>query len=226
MGDRLPLNEPYVGSRRRRYRFRYGEESRAGFVELLPSFYPRREQAPQEFKELLERVTGVERVELKATRASQGDLGQHYCDANLLVYSSFAGPNSASPPIVFVLTRHQHMQNSMVEPTLTAMFRDPPKGLLREAWRILLDATDGFQLLPMHVREYMKSHVARWETRQVLTAPQSSPAFGDAPVPDSAQSLPAPAQPVAASSSADGPSANDDDPDCFDWELIHAQPQE
>ena len=77
MGDRLPLNEPYVGSRRRRYRFEYGEESRAGFVELLPSFYPRREQAPHACKALLERVTGVERVEWQATRASHGDLGDH-----------------------------------------------------------------------------------------------------------------------------------------------------
>ena len=153
-------------------------------------------------------------------------LGSTISMQNLLVYSSFAGPSSASPAIVFVLTRHQHMQNSIVQPTLTAMFRDPPEGLLGEAWRILLDATDGFQLLPVHVREYMKSHVARWETRQVLTAPQSSPAFGDAPVPDSAQSLPAPAQPVAASSSADGPPANDDDPDFPEWELIKAEPLE
>ena len=127
---------------------------------------------------------------------------------------------------MFVLTRNQHFKNRNVDPTLTAMFRDPPEGLLREAWRILLDATDGFQLLPMHVREYMKSHVARWEPRQVLTAPQSSPAFGDAPVPDSAQSLPAPAQPVAASSSADGPPANDDDPDFPEWELINREPLE
>ena len=42
-------------------------------------------------------------------------------------------------------------------------------------------------------------------TRHVQTACQFSPAPSHASVPDSAQSLPAPAQPVAASSSADGP---------------------
>ena len=94
---------------------------------------------------------------------------------------------------------------------MTAMFKDPPEGLIGEAWRILLEATDGFQLLPGLVRDYRRRHVTRWEsprrwvTRHVQTACQFSPAPGDAPVPDSAQPSPAPAQPVAASSSADGP---------------------
>ena len=90
------------------------------------------------------------------------------------------------------------------------MFKDPPEGLIGEAWRILLAATKDKQLLPMHVQDYHKRHVTRWEresdaavldtpllvTREDLTRPSgrramSSPAPGEAPVPDSAQSLPA-----------------------------------
>ena len=84
-------------------------------------------------------------------------------------------------------------------------------GLIGEAWRILLAATDGKQLLPGHVQEYCRSHVARWEggdsneldsdtpllaTREVLTRPSgqramSSTALVEASVRDSAQSSPA-----------------------------------
>ena len=51
-------------------------------------------------------------------------------------------------------------------PTLTAMFKDPPNGLIGEAWGILRAATDGKQLLPGHVQAYCKRHVARWEREE------------------------------------------------------------
>ena len=62
-------------------------------------------------------------------------------------------------------------------PTLTAMFKDPPDGMVGEAWRILLAVTDGKQLLPAHVQEYCRKHVARWEGKD-----------SNAPVSDSAHS--------------------------------------
>ena len=204
MRRRLHSDESSADTRRVKHRFEFGEHSRSGFVELEPSFYPPREQGPDLFKALLEGVPGVERVEWQAAKASQGNVGNHYCEHNLLVYSNIVGPGFASPPIEFELTLNG-------QPTMTAMFKDPPEGLIGEAWRILLEATDGFQLLPGLVRDYRRRHVTRWEsprrwvTRHVQTACQFSPAPSDASVPDSAQSLPAPAQPVAASSSADGP---------------------
>ena len=144
-------------------------------------------------------------------KASQGTGGDHYCEQNLLVYSNIAGPGSASSPIEFELTRNQHMKDPHVCPTLTARFKDPTEGLIGEAWRILLAATDGKQLLPGHVQGYCRRHVARWEgedsnapvsdtpllaTREVLTRPSgqramSSPAPGEVSAPDSAQSSPA-----------------------------------
>ena len=85
-------------------------------------------------------------MEWQSTKRSQGSVGNHYCEQNLLVYSSFAGPGSASPPIEFLLTRNQHLKHRNVKPMLTAIFKDLPKGLIGEAWRILLEATDSKQL--------------------------------------------------------------------------------
>ena len=137
---------PYAGSRRSKHRFEYRQNSRSAFVELHPSWYPPKEEGPKEFKAWLEAVPGVERVEWQAAKASQGWLGENYCEQNLSVYSSFAGPGSASSPIEFLLTRNQHFKNRNCQPTLTARFKDPPEGLIGEAWRILLEATDSKQL--------------------------------------------------------------------------------
>ena len=165
----------------------------SAFVELHPSWYPSKEEGPQEFKRLLEAGPGVERVEWQTAKASQGKVEHSYCKQNLLVYSLIARPGSASPPIEFVLTRYGHMKGpTCVKPTLTAMFKDPPVGLIGEAWRILLVATDGKQLLPGHVLDYWKKHVTRWEIDEpILDSAQSSPAPGEVPIPDTAQSLPA-----------------------------------
>ena len=178
---------PYGGSRRSECRFEYSPNSGSGFVELHPSWYPPKEEGPQEFKAWLEAVPGVERVEWQKGKASQRTVGDHYCEQNLLVYSNIAGPGSASPPIEFELTRNQHMTDPHVKRTLTAMFKDPPEGLIAEAWRILLAATKDKQLLPEHVQDYYRRHVARWESHApVPDRAQSLHVAGDAPVPDSA----------------------------------------
>ena len=67
--------EPYTGSRRRNHRYEYSENSMSAFVELHPSWYPSKEEGPQEFKRLLEAVPGVERVEWQTAKASQGNVG-------------------------------------------------------------------------------------------------------------------------------------------------------
>ena len=43
------------------------------------------------------------------------------------------------------------------------MFKEPPQRLLGDAWRILLAASEGKQLLPAHVQWYWRRHVAKWE---------------------------------------------------------------
>jgi len=101
----------YGGSRRVKQRFEYDHKSRAAFVELHPSFMP----TPEEFKAHLAAVPGVTKVDWQTTKPSQGNVGNHYCQQNLLVYSS-TGPGSASPPIEFELTRNQHVKDQRVKP--------------------------------------------------------------------------------------------------------------
>ena len=144
-------------------------------------------------------MLGVERVVWHLRRMDQ---------QNLLVYSNIAGRSSASRPIEFELKRNQHVKNSNVKPTLTAMVKDPPVGLIGEAWRILLEVTNGKQLLPKYVQDYYTRHVTRWESdAPVHDRAQSSHAADDAPVSDSAQS-----------SSGDEGSDEEGDDKESDWE--------
>ena len=101
----------YGGSRKLKYRFEYSEESKCAFVELVPSFYPSKEKDPQIFKAMLEEVAGVGRVEWQTSKTSQGNVGDHYCEHNLLVYSKIVGRSYACQPIEFELTRHQHTKD-------------------------------------------------------------------------------------------------------------------
>ena len=139
----------YGGSRRLNMRYEYNEDSPAAFVELYPSWIP----TIEEIKDVLKKVPGVTMVEWQTIKVCQGIVGSFYSARNVLVHTSI-GPGSASPPIEFELTRHMHMKDKRVPFTVTALFKDPPKGLIPEAWGILLHATDGKQLSPMHVQEY------------------------------------------------------------------------
>ena len=91
--------------------------------------------------------------------------GHHYCKQNLLVHSS-TGPGSARPPINFSLTKCGHLKDGGGKDTVTAMLKDPPNGLIGEAWRILLAAATGNQLLPDWAQQYRKKHVALWEGKE------------------------------------------------------------
>ena len=58
----LASPEPYAGSRRPNQRYEYSIKSKAAFVELHQDWYPPPNEGPQLFKELLEKVQGVDRV--------------------------------------------------------------------------------------------------------------------------------------------------------------------
>ena len=148
----LASREHYAGSRRPNQRYEYSIKSKAAFLELHQDWYPDKNEGPQLFKELLEKVQGVDRVMWKTSKTSQGNEGNHYCERNLLVYSNMLGPAYVRKPMEFELTRHQHSNDPEVKPTLTAMFKEPPNGMVGEAWRILLLATKGKQLLPVHAQ--------------------------------------------------------------------------
>ena len=88
----LASREHYAGSRRPNQRYEYSIKSKAAFVELHQDWYPHKNAGPQLFKELLEKVQGVDRVMWKTSKTSQGNDGNHYCERNLLVYSKMLGP--------------------------------------------------------------------------------------------------------------------------------------
>ena len=73
----------YSGSRKVNQRYEYRENSWCGFVELQPSFVP----TPEEFLELLQRVPDVATVTWQSTKASQRNVGDHYCEQNIFVTS-------------------------------------------------------------------------------------------------------------------------------------------
>ena len=109
----------------------YSETSNAGFVEL----HPDRLLTQQQFYDALEKVPEVEKVAWKEDKTSQGNVGSHYMERNINVFVL----GFASTPIEFELTRNQHMKDVSWRPyTLTACFKEPPKHLHHDAWRILM----------------------------------------------------------------------------------------
>ena len=126
----------YGGSLRWKWRFEYSVGSKSALVELHPSI--------EEFKDVLRKVPGITEVVWQTTKASEGNVGDHWSEKNVFVCSSIE-QGSASSPIEFELTRNMHIVDKMAPFTLTAMFKDPPARLIPEAWRISLHATDGKQ---------------------------------------------------------------------------------
>ena len=103
-------------------------------------------------------------MEWHSWKTSQGNIGDHYMDRNILVYSNRCGPGSASSRIEFELTRHNHMKSTNMPFTVSACFKTPPPELRAEAWRILLRVTAGKELLPDHVQKYAREALERLGT--------------------------------------------------------------
>ena len=146
----VAIYEAYNGSRKQAHRWEYSQKSGAGFAELAPDKVPTEE----EFFEMLRQVPGVTRVEWNSTKTSQGTPSNaHYMERTILVTGSL-GPGSASHPIEFVLTRHQHMKDPKCPFTVTACFKEPTPDMVPEAWRILTEVVKGRELFPAHVARY------------------------------------------------------------------------
>ena len=144
----------YVGSRSSKHRYEYSESSYAGFVLSQPALAPE----PSEFFEMLKAVPNVEKVAWNTKKTSQGNVGRHYCEQNILVTSS----RDPSHAIEFELTRNQHMKDPVAPYTFTTCFKQPVMKLVPEAWRILLEVTKGHELLPIHVAAYQERVLSRW----------------------------------------------------------------
>ncbi|CAK0881623.1 unnamed protein product, partial [Prorocentrum cordatum] len=163
-GQALPApgtEAPYAGLRRLAQRYEYKGTSFSGMVEL----HPQRLLTREEFKTNLLAAPGVLKVVDASSKTSQGNRGDHVFEQNLEVHLH-REPHVA---MEFEITRNSHMKHMERRPyTETAMFKDPPppKRHHAAAWRVLLRAVKGRELLPQHARDYCKSCLTRhgtWE---------------------------------------------------------------
>ena len=125
-------------------RFEYSANSKAGFVELGPQF----PWTAEDLYEELERVPGVLKVSWQTTKTSQGNVGDHRSERNILVYSSLA---RLCQPLEFEVTRNNHMKDRCAPFMVTVCFKAPPRDYVPEAWRILSHVCSGKELFPEHV---------------------------------------------------------------------------
>ncbi|CAK0889554.1 unnamed protein product, partial [Prorocentrum cordatum] len=161
-GQALPApgtEAPYAGLRRLAQRYEYKGTSFSGMVEL----HPQRLLTREEFKTNLLAAPGVLKVVDKSSKTSQGNRGDRVFEQNLEVHLH-REPHVA---LEFEITRNSHMKHMEGRPcTETAMFKDPPKRHHAAAWRVLLHAVKGRELLPQHARDYYNSCLTRhgtWE---------------------------------------------------------------
>ena len=103
----------------------------AGFVELAPQF----QWTAQDLYAELQRVPGVLKVSWDTP-----------CEANILVWSSLAGPEAANKPLEFLVK--QYMSPGGAASAITVCFKEPPTGLFREARRGLSTVCAGKELFP------------------------------------------------------------------------------
>ena len=157
----VPVHMAYGGSRSQAQRWEYSEGSGAGFVEL----HPRHTPTDEEFFKMLQQVAGVTRVEWQSSKTSQNNISEgHHFKRNILVQSRL-GPESASHPLEFELTRNQHMKDRRHPFTVTACFKEPSPDLVPEAWRILTKVVKGKELAPAHIAKYRAKVLDRWENK-------------------------------------------------------------
>ncbi|CAK0799542.1 unnamed protein product [Prorocentrum cordatum] len=150
--------------------------STAGFVELSPSHV----MTPDSLHIALAADRAVRRAVRNSTKTSQGNVGSHYMEQNLLVYVA-----GFERPVEFELTRHLHMKPAPGRSyTVTARFKQPPIGMEAVAWQVLLRITKGKELLPQWVQQYARRSLARigHELAGDATAPAAT-ADGPAPAP-------------------------------------------
>ena len=155
----------YPGSRCKKARFTYSDQSWAGFVELsIASSAGPNATNTERFRQSLTAVPGVASVALHPSgdKTAQGNPSDgHYQQHNFKVYSA----KEPEHGIEFELTRNKHMVKGPF--TVTACFKMPPISLVPEAWRILRAACEGHELLPGLVER-----VERKALQQIVLVPR------------------------------------------------------
>ena len=136
------LGGGYTGSRKVKARFTDKITKMCNFIELAAEHV----LSPDEWKPLLEAVTGVERVSYHPAGTIRRPLsGDHYQEYNFLVYSRFF-PDTG---MEFELSRNNHYKSKGWPYTVSALFKTQgDRAKQMEAWRILRASVQGKELLP------------------------------------------------------------------------------
>ena len=125
-------------ARRENQRFRYSPTSRSGFIELNTDDF-----SPDDLRTCLLQVPGVLGVvghRLSKTEQNNVSLG-HRQQRNWKVCTEAlvrAGANDFEFEITTTSNlSHTFLEQNNIPPSVTAMFKDAPTGMLMEAWRVL-----------------------------------------------------------------------------------------
>lgn len=146
-------------NRRLAQRYRYSKGSRAGFAELRDDTV-----GPEELKHLLENVQGVIWVapHKKGSKEMQGNASDgHIQQHNWQVMTQLLASQNKQP-LEFEVTLNQHMKPGAlvgIRRTVTACFKEPPRGAVGEAWRVLLEAVDHLVLFPNNVQAWSQEAI-------------------------------------------------------------------
>ena len=96
--------------------------------------------------EELQGAPGVLGVSWNSSKTSQNNRGNHWMERNILVYVK----GFPKTPIEFELSRNEHMKEMPGRAfTVTALFKEPPRRLHEDAWRILMYVVSGKELMPV-----------------------------------------------------------------------------
>ena len=191
-------------NRRAAQRFRYSDGSRAGFIELQNDSV-----GPDELKQLLQMVEDVLWVKphRKGSKAQQGNFSDGHLQQHNWEVMTTALAHSGKHPFEFEVTLNQHMKPNALAGmprTVTVCFKEPPIGMVAEAWRLLSGAVGHLALFP--------SSTAQWREEAVANERVGRPASLPEP-----QAPPPPPQPILTTIAAfDG--------DCWGGEYLKFEP--
>lgn len=150
-----------ASTRRESQRYRYDDASRAGFVELVHDLV-----GPAQLRSLLLQVPFVCEVVLHraGSKAAQGNASNGHAQQHNWQVMSVDLQLRGAKPLEFEVTTHNHVKPGALRgrrPTVTVCFRDPPRGAVAEAWRILWAAVGHLALFPREARSWMRDAAAK-----------------------------------------------------------------
>jgi len=141
-----------MSARREAQRFRYSPSSRSGFIELNTCIF-----SPADLRTCLLEVPGVlQVVGHRLSKTEQNNFSLGHCQQRNWKVRTAALVRAGVSDMEFELTTTSNLSATFCEqngiiPSVTAMFKDAPSGMLMEAWRVLRLAVGHLARFPLEV---------------------------------------------------------------------------